>query len=174
MSIKLQQKGDTIVEVLIALAILSLAFVISYATASSALIDSQNSQEHSMALEYLDTQAELLRYSASQISQGIIPSSEFSTGGKAFCLSIPLTVSTVSTAQNVDYIPFTNSLPEFQYQAGITPSDYPPQCQVGSGFKYYIAIQPGPQNNDFQLWLWWYGLGSLGVQQERISYRIYQ
>lgn len=171
---KLQQRGDTIVEVLIALAILSLAFVISYVTANSALIDSQNSQEHSMALEYLDTQAELLRYAASQVNQAIIPASEFSTGGKAFCLSVPMTIGAIPTAKNVDYIPFTNSLPDFQYKSTILTSDYPIQCQVGSGFKYYLAIQPGPKNNDFQIWLWWYGLGSLGVQQERISYRIYQ
>lgn len=171
---KLQQRGDTIVEVLIALAILSLAFVISYSTANSALIDSQNSQEHSMALEYLDTQAELLRYAANQVNQGIIPTSEFNTGGKAFCLSVPLTMGAIATAQNVDYVPFKYALPEFQYQSSINASlDYPPQCQVGSGFKYYLAIQPGPQNYDFQIWLWWYGLGSLGVQQERISYRVY-
>ena len=171
---KLHQRGDTIVEVLIALAILSLAFVISYSTANSALIDSQNSQEHSMALEYLDTQAELLRYAASQVSQGIIPASEFSPGGNAFCLSVPLTLGGIATAQNVNYVPFGNTLPKFQYQPSIKTSDYPAQCQVGSGFNYYLAIQPGPQANDFQIWLWWYGLGSLGVQQERISYRVYQ
>ncbi|MGH7234475.1 MAG: PulJ/GspJ family protein [Candidatus Saccharimonadales bacterium] len=69
--------GDTIVEVLIALAVLSLAFVISYATADRAITDSQNAQEHTLALEYLDAQIEALRYYAGQSSQGLPTSSFF-------------------------------------------------------------------------------------------------
>lgn len=68
--------GDTIVEVLIALAVLSLAFVISYATANRALVDSQNAQEHTLALEYLDAQIEALRYYAGQPGQ-TLPSGAF-------------------------------------------------------------------------------------------------
>ena len=60
--LKLNKSGDTIVEVLVSLAILSLAFAISYSTASKALIVSQNSQEHSTALGYLDQQMEMLWY----------------------------------------------------------------------------------------------------------------
>ena len=166
MSVRLHQKGDTIVEVLIALAILSLAFVISYSTASAALLNSQNSQEHSMALEYLDTQIELLRYVANQPYQTTIASTDFSSGtGKAFCLYV--------TNTNVMAATFGTSL-AYQYQSSIKPTDYPPQCQIGSGFSYYVAIQPGPAPNDFQIWLWWYGLGNLGIQQERLSYRVYQ
>ncbi len=61
--------GDTIVEVLISLAILSLAFAISYATANRALINTQNSQEHATALEYLDSQLEALHYYVDQAQQ---------------------------------------------------------------------------------------------------------
>lgn len=68
--------GDTIVEVLVALAVLSLAFAISYATAGRAITDSQNAQEHTLALEYLDSQIEALRYYASQPNQSL-PTSSF-------------------------------------------------------------------------------------------------
>ena len=58
--------GDTIVEVMVALAVLCLAFALSYATANRALTDSQNSQEHMLALEYIDAQFEALPYYAGQ------------------------------------------------------------------------------------------------------------
>ena len=68
--------GDTIVEVLVALAVLSLAFALSYATANKALTNTQNSQEHTLALEYLDAQLEALRYYASQPGNSL-PNSSF-------------------------------------------------------------------------------------------------
>jgi type II secretory pathway pseudopilin PulG len=68
--------GDTIVEVLFALAVLSLAFVISYATANRALADSQNAQEHALALEYLDSQMEALFYYSSQPNL-VLPTNNF-------------------------------------------------------------------------------------------------
>jgi Tfp pilus assembly protein PilV len=74
---KLNIQGDTIVEVLFALAFLSLAFVISYATVNRALEISQNAQEHSLATDYLDAQIEALRYYVTQPSNPAIDSSQF-------------------------------------------------------------------------------------------------
>ena len=59
--LKLNRHGDTIIEVMIALAILGLAFATAYATANSSLEHTRNSQEHAEALQYLASQAELLR-----------------------------------------------------------------------------------------------------------------
>lgn len=53
--------GDTIVEVLIALTILSSAFGISYATANRSLRAGRKAQEHSEALKKLESQAERVR-----------------------------------------------------------------------------------------------------------------
>lgn len=47
---KLNQRGDTIIEVLIVLAILSFAFSVSLATASKSLKQSRSAEEHSRAL----------------------------------------------------------------------------------------------------------------------------
>ncbi|HET8991430.1 MAG TPA: prepilin-type N-terminal cleavage/methylation domain-containing protein, partial [Candidatus Saccharimonadales bacterium] len=58
---KINQAGDTIIEVMIVLAILSMSFGISYATANKSLNGSLNAQEHSAALGILDTQLEDLR-----------------------------------------------------------------------------------------------------------------
>lgn len=58
------ERGDTIVEVLLCLAILGLALSISYATANRALLIARNAEEHSEALQYLNSQVELARADA--------------------------------------------------------------------------------------------------------------
>lgn len=62
------ERGDTIVEVLLCLAILGLALSISYATANRALLIARNAEEHSEALQYLNSQVELARADASDAS----------------------------------------------------------------------------------------------------------
>lgn len=55
------QKGDTIIEVLIVLAVLGLAISISYATANRSLINARQAQESSKATVLLQSQIEGLR-----------------------------------------------------------------------------------------------------------------
>lgn len=63
------QCGDTIVEVMIVLAILGLAIGISYSTASSSLLQTRAAQENSKATELVQSQIESLR-SLSAIAAG--------------------------------------------------------------------------------------------------------
>jgi type II secretory pathway pseudopilin PulG len=60
----LSQIGDTIVEVMIVLAILGSAIGISYATANRSLLNARQAQENSQATEYVQSQVEALRYLA--------------------------------------------------------------------------------------------------------------
>lgn len=55
------QRGDTIVEVMIVLAVLGLAIGISYATANRSLLNARQAQENSEATEYVQAQIENLR-----------------------------------------------------------------------------------------------------------------
>jgi len=57
----LSERGDTIVEVLVVLAVLGMALGISYATANHSLLNARQAQEHSEALEFVQGQIELLR-----------------------------------------------------------------------------------------------------------------
>src|ERR1035437_2061628 len=75
----LYQAGDTIVEVMVVLAVLGLAFVISYATANHGLIQSRKAEEQSQALGIVDSQVELLR-SAFSLQVTI------AQDGTAFCM----------------------------------------------------------------------------------------
>lgn len=160
---KINNRGDTIVEVLIALAVLSLAFAISYSTANAALIQSQNAQEHSLALEYLDAQIEELRYAAYNPSLNIVPVNEFNettTNNTSFCLY---------THNKKIYSSST-----FTYGEN---NPNPSQCNISGGsFNYHIAITPNinaNQQSTFNVSVWWNGLGSLGKQSEQLSYRVY-
>ena len=60
------QAGDTIVEVLIATAIISLILTAAYATASRNANSAQETREHTQAVKIAERQVELLRNSAVQ------------------------------------------------------------------------------------------------------------
>lgn len=64
MLVKLNNRGDTIVEVLIVLAVLGLAIGISYATANRSLLNARQAQESSEASVLLQSQLEALRVQA--------------------------------------------------------------------------------------------------------------
>jgi len=159
---KLNSKGDTIIEVMIALAILALAFSISYAISQSTLVDVQNSQEHSMALEYMDSQLEALQAVAYEPNPpaGISPS----LPDNAFCLS--------TSGSSISASDFTIN-PTNPTQTSV--SNYPSKCVKSQGsYSYYVAIQKSPTLVDtYKVNIWWNGLGSLGVQQEDMYYRVY-
>ena len=67
---KLNQTGDTIVEVMIVLAVLSLAIGISYATANRSLLNARQAQENTEASELVRTQVELLRSNIGDVVNG--------------------------------------------------------------------------------------------------------
>lgn len=58
------QSGDTIVEVMLVLAVLGLAISLSYATANKSLKATRAAQENAQATALLQSQVELLRYLA--------------------------------------------------------------------------------------------------------------
>lgn len=74
---RFNQRGDTIVEVLIALAIMSLVLAGAYATVDRNIKSSQQAQEHSRALEVAGSQLEQLK---SYISAGN------SVNSSSFCM----------------------------------------------------------------------------------------
>jgi len=171
--LKLAQTGDTIVEVLIALAILGSAFGISYATANKGLIQARNAEEHSQALEYLDKQIELLHLAAGNDdakTNGI-----FTMNAKAFCLK-PTTPA--DNAKPVTVIPFTSGwIPDSKptdQDLQNADTNYPADC-VQSGPPYYLSITYTKGSNDdvFKALVRWNGIGSLGAQQESLSYKLH-
>jgi len=150
------QAGDTIVEVMIVLAVLGLSLSISYATANHALIQSRNAEEHSEALGILNSQVELLRQAfAQQVT--------VKQDGTAFCMQ----GTTPVTGFGTGYPTATAAADDFtQYPNHSTTND----CNHNS--FYYASIVYDTTNSDFDLRVRWDGLGSLGRQQEELTYLI--
>jgi type II secretory pathway pseudopilin PulG len=147
----LKHRGDTIVEVLIVLAILGLAFAISSATASRGISQSRNAQEHSQGLGVLNTQIEYLR-------NAIKEELDNSTLPAAFCFDY--------TSGNPVVTPIA------------TPDDYasyPPACKSGSLYTVRISfVSMTPESGYYDVRVNWDGVSSLGPQQEQMFYRVHQ
>jgi prepilin-type N-terminal cleavage/methylation domain-containing protein len=147
----LNQAGDTIVEVMVVLAVLGLAFAISYATANHGLIQSRNAEEHSQALGIVDSQVELLR---SAFSQQVTIAQD----GTAFCMQGTAPIA----GFGIGYPTAAAAADDF--------SKYPNSCK--QNILYYESIVYDTTNNNFDFRIRWDGLGNLGRQQEEITYKI--
>jgi type II secretory pathway pseudopilin PulG len=146
----LNSVGDTIVEVLIVLAVLSLAFAIASATASRGLSQSRNAEEHSQALGLLSSQIEQLRTAVANHSN-----QPFATPGIAFCMVNASTIVPFTGGADIDDL-----------------SSYPSACvpTTSNGFYHVSGVLNG--NNTFTFRVRWDGIGSLGRQQELMEYRV--
>lgn len=92
------ERGDTLVEVMIVLAVLGLAIGISYATANRSLLQAREAQENSQAVHRLEQQVELIRslapVVAPPVNKDIFHSSWAST---PFCVDLATTTLVVDT-----------------------------------------------------------------------------
>jgi type II secretory pathway pseudopilin PulG len=152
----LNSNGDTIVEVLIVLAVLGFAFSISMATANKGLSQSRNAEEHSQALSTLNSQIELTR--AAIANKMTLPVD------KPFCITSSDTVDQSFPAGYT--VPGNASLD----QTNLDPSKhvYPDACTTNG---LYFASVVLDSHDNYIIRVRWPGSSSLGVQQEIMTYR---
>ncbi len=146
------QRGDTIVEVLIVLAVLSLSFSISYATANKGLNKAQNAQEHSQALGYLNSQVELVRNVIAKQNNAVFTSSPF-------CINESIAPASPSAVVIID------------------PAHFPTECKKHNDGRYQVSVNykqdlANPANNYFLFSVNWAGLGDFGNQKEDFTYKM--
>jgi len=151
--------GDTIVEVLVVLAILGLALSISYATASRSLLSTNGAQENSKATALLQAQAEVLRYMAPQVSP---PANQ-----DVFGQSGPFCIDT--TALTID-----NSFVSSNLNNVENPDSYPATCKQTPPFHIAIVKSVSGANYAvFDLTAKWSDIHGDGVDTVTLSYRVY-
>jgi type II secretory pathway pseudopilin PulG len=98
--LSLKENGDTIIEVMIVLAVLGLAIAIAYATANRSLLNARQAQESSQATALAQSQIEALRtLTADTSATGI-----FQPG--PYCISSTYTVVTGSSCKQFGTIPY--------------------------------------------------------------------
>lgn len=170
-------RGDTIVEVMIVLAVLGLAFAISYATANRGVLQARNAEEHSEALGILDGQVEELRAAFSQGDSHLtpMPPTEY------FCMDVSTGAYTGFGHNTVPPSDEQDSLNGYkEYPTGGTSDPDSPQTgsceQTPESFPYYVSIsyvQPtAALPGYYDLLVRWDGVGDLGPQQEELTYKL--
>lgn len=178
LSFKFNQAGDTIIEVLIALAILGSALSIGFATASQSLTKANISREHNQAQQILDKQVELLRRAAPSFAT---PANNVYLTSNVFCMDTNGSDTPITRLFANGYVRPADS-PSDILKAAATPTlsdPYNAACQVDNG-RYFTSIVYTPSVNGvdpddlFTIKVRWDGLSSLGRQEAVLSYKIHQ
>ena len=167
---KINHAGDTIIEVMVCLAILSMSLGISYETATAGLNQSRNSEQHSEAVGLLDAQVEELR---TAISSKNAPPVGY------FCMTASDTYSTTMNFPNDPNTLADDAQDNFShYLTGtggcVFDSDYyisinPDGTQYGYGVGATPATSP---ESNYTVSVRWSGIGGVGPQQVSTNYRI--
>lgn len=152
------QKGDTILEVLVVVAVLSLILTISYALANRSAQANRQAQERSEATKYTEAQIELVKTYLSKTAISALPAS-----GSKFCMR--------SDGSPTAAIP--GPIPD-DAQADLTFSGYPPECKTdplrtGITYNYYIQRE----GNTFTAYTRWVKVGGAGADEVSMIHRIY-
>ena len=154
--IRLKQAGDTIVEVLIAIAVVSSVLAGAYVSSNKALQQSRQSQERGEALKYAEAQVEQLKDAAATVP------STFTVSG-AFCYLAGARKSLAGTpAATADADVLTTAV-------------YPNNCRQGTTTFYYTVIQRASDNSTFTITVRWDPVTTVFRRDEvRIVYRLHQ
>jgi prepilin-type N-terminal cleavage/methylation domain-containing protein len=140
-----KQRGDTLIEVMIALAIIGSVIAISYATASRALRTGRAAQERTEALKLVEGQIETLKAAAAVPTTKVFGTPSPSVTDPSFCVD-----STSASTGNVYTEQLTASkaadITTDNLLSGALPSavpagpEYANQCSLGQGSRYKMSI----------------------------------
>ncbi len=143
-----KQAGDTIVEVMIVLAVLGMAIGISYSTANRSLLNARQAQESSLATEIVQAQVESLKAMASD--------SDIYTTTPAFCVT--------NDGSTLGVSPLTDD----QKSAPLGDS-FPASCKMGEANRYSIVITQ-PSTGTFSVKAYWDDVEGQGTDTATMNY----
>ncbi len=149
------QKGDTIVEVLICILIVSVVLGGAYTTTRQSSNGVRNSQEHAEALKLIQSQVEQLRTGAS------VPAPNIFTVANPFCMLNGAAVTATNAGCQQNRSVETASADELAYELTVKRGD----CALPAS-----AL---PQCTKFEVRADWDGVTGT-PSQETIFYRLYQ
>lgn len=136
----LNNRGDTIIEVMVVLAILGLALSVAYATANRSLLDARSAQENANATSEVQNQIEALRVLGQTISP---PAGQNVYITSSFCLKyVPATSGYyVSTTASSCTLPFDTNTSLLVYYCGGSHPGYGGSFCTGMGSDDTFVVE---------------------------------
>lgn len=166
MSFRRNQRGDTIIEVLIALTIVGLTIALAYGIATRSIRSSQQAQERNEALKVAEGQLETIKYLASDGDPS--NNSQIFFTARAFCMDGVLRRTFTASGWNV-IIPLEDD------SLGSPP--YPAECVTGPQGRYHTAIKAesiGDERYEFTISVRWFGINEIEKEQLTVGYRVHE
>ena len=155
----LNQVGDTIVEVLIALVVVGLAIGLGYGVASRSLKTTRSAQERVEALKVVESQVERLKKRAAADADAD-PAGIFAEPERSFCM----------TGDN-------NQIVEIDTPPALAADTLSADAYAGCiDGLYYVSVTPedaGGSAEQFKVTARWSGLVGNGKQESSVIYRVY-
>lgn len=148
---RLGQRGDTIVEVLVCIAIVSLILAGAYATTHRSSVGVRNSQEHAEALKLVQSQLEQMRTNVADGAKDVF------TAGTPFCMVNAQPVSATTPPNSAKCVQNSSGAPttvEPAYHLTVT------RTASGDGSIFTTTAK-------------WDSVSGNGQAQESMSYRLY-
>lgn len=158
------QSGDTIVEVLLSIAIVSLILGAAYVSANQSIKNVRRSQERIEATKVAEGQAEMLK-------AAIVSDNAISGLTTSFCLRYAGGASPISR---------TNFPAAFSTVPANSTSDalvnYPDYCKQdpNGGVIYHLSITKDPTLDAYNIRARWAKYGGTGIEEVNIRYKVYQ
>lgn len=158
-----KQNGDTIVEVLIAMAVVSSVLGGAYAVANHTMANSRQAQEHSEALQIANKQIEYIAYHSANGDGGTLntPTPTYKCLSQADGQVVDqggMNAQSISKSK-------TNRLPQ---------ANYAPQCVTSTAVPYYVAYTYNPTSRVYAVYVTWESVTGSGNDQLRVLYKAYQ
>jgi competence protein ComGC len=133
------KRGDTIVEVLLSIAIMAQVFIITYSLVNHTLAEGITASEHTQAIKLAESQIESLKFRQS-LSSNSVWNTNFAQRGINFCLDDQATDPT-----NVNWLPITQNTANTPTQLVISANtnNYKLGCvspQSATNAKFFVNI----------------------------------
>jgi type II secretory pathway pseudopilin PulG len=154
----LKQSGDTIVEVLLAIAVVSAVLGGAYVSATRSLNGNRQAQERAEATKLAEGQLERLKVIISDPNQGIL-------ANDVYCIDDNVADATVD---RIDFDSAVTAMPALSADGTI---NYPAGCRITNGVRYDVSIARNGQN--FTVRARWDGSNGNGKDEVAIVYRAY-